>query len=146
MKVGKDSVVIGNVPQHVQVGDGSVVIGATDAHGNTIINTPMAVGRGAHAGSGSIAIGAFASAGLTQQHSIAELQTSLQQFAELVASQNNEALVQEFNKFKSALQQPKPDKSLVFTSWEGVRALATVNGAHSLLAKISATLASLFGP
>ena len=60
--VGKDSVVIGQVTG--TVGDGSVVIGATDERGNTIINQPMAVGRGAQAGPGSIAIGAGASAGV----------------------------------------------------------------------------------
>jgi hypothetical protein len=35
-----------------------------DAHGNTIINQPVAVGRGAYAGPGSIAIGAGAGAGM----------------------------------------------------------------------------------
>jgi len=63
MQVGKDSVVIGNVPSHIHVGDGSVVIGATDANGNTIINQPMAVGYGARAGKDSISIGAFSGAG-----------------------------------------------------------------------------------
>jgi hypothetical protein len=62
METGKDSVVIGNVPSNIRVGEGSVVIGATDANGNTIINQPMAVGRGAKAGKNSIAIGAFAGA------------------------------------------------------------------------------------
>ena len=69
MKIGKDSVVIGNVPSNIQVGDGSVVIGATDSRGNTIINQPMAVGRGAQAGPGSIAIGAFADAGIVRARS-----------------------------------------------------------------------------
>jgi len=64
MKTGKDSVVIGNVPPNSEVGEGSVVIGATDANGNTIINQPMAVGRGAKAGKNSISIGAYASAGI----------------------------------------------------------------------------------
>jgi len=40
-KVGDESVVIGKVTQ--DVGNKSVVIGATDDRGNTIINTPMAV-------------------------------------------------------------------------------------------------------
>lgn len=66
LEVGKDSVVMGNVPPNTRVGDGSVVIGPTDNRGNTIINTPMAVGRGAKAGPGSIAIGANAGAGLKQ--------------------------------------------------------------------------------
>ena len=61
INVGTDSVVIGNVTGNV--GNGSVVIGATDDRGNCIINQQMAVGRGAHAGPGSIAIGAGAGAG-----------------------------------------------------------------------------------
>lgn len=61
--VGNDAVVMGNVTGNV--GDRSVVIGATDNSGNTILTTPMAVGDNAHAGPNSIAIGAGASAGNT---------------------------------------------------------------------------------
>ena len=66
MEVGKDSVVMGNVDPKTKVGDGSVVMGATDARGNAIYNTPMAVGHGAKAGPNSIAVGANASAGVTE--------------------------------------------------------------------------------
>ena len=59
--VGDDSVVIGDV--RGSVGHRSVVIGATDARGNTILNTPMAVGHGAEAGPGGIAIGVRARSG-----------------------------------------------------------------------------------
>jgi hypothetical protein len=62
LNVGNDSVVYGRVPAG-NIGNGSVVIGATDSNGNTILNQPMAVGRNAHAGPGSIAIGANAGAG-----------------------------------------------------------------------------------
>jgi hypothetical protein len=61
-RIGKDAVVVGNVSAD-SIGDGSVVIGPTDNRGNTVINTPMAVGRDAKAGPGSIAIGAGANAG-----------------------------------------------------------------------------------
>lgn len=60
--VGQDSVAIGRVT--APVGDRSVVIGATDSNGNTIITQPMAVGYNAQAGPGSIAIGANARAGV----------------------------------------------------------------------------------
>ncbi|OGI64795.1 MAG: hypothetical protein A2W18_00655 [Candidatus Muproteobacteria bacterium RBG_16_60_9] len=63
MKVGKDSVVTGNVAPDSTVGDRSVVVGPTDSRGNTIHNKPMAVGYGAKAGPDSIAIGAHANAG-----------------------------------------------------------------------------------
>lgn len=145
MKTGKDSVVIGSIPSDSQVGEGSVVIGATDSRGNTIINQPMAVGRGAQAGPGSIAIGAFAGAGVVQQRSLVDLQTDLQQFAELVAAQNNKALVQEFEKLKSELQKPTPNRSAILTAWEGVKALPTIDGAHNLLAKITTGLVACFG-
>jgi hypothetical protein len=145
MKVGKDSVVIGNVPPNSQVGNGSVVIGATDSQGNTIIDRPMAVGRGAQAGPGSIAIGAFAGAGVGQQQSLVDLQAALQQFAELVAAQNNNILVQEFEKMKSELLNSRPNRSAVLTAWDGVKALATIDGAQSLLAKITGCLAAYFG-
>lgn len=145
MKVGKDSVVIGNVPPDSHVGNGSVVIGATDSRGNTIINQPMAVGRGAQAGPSSIAIGAFAGAGVAQQQSLVDLQSALQQFAEFVVAQNNKALAQQFEKLKSELQSPTPNQSAVLTAWEGVKALATVDSAHNLLAKITAGLLAYFG-
>lgn len=61
INIGEDSVVIGNVTGNV--GNRSVIIGATDSNGNTIINQPMAVGYNAKAGPGSIAIGANAGAG-----------------------------------------------------------------------------------
>lgn len=62
LNVGNDSVVIGNVAGNI--GNGSVVIGPTDNKGNVILNQPMAVGRNARAGHGSIAIGAHAGAGI----------------------------------------------------------------------------------
>ena len=145
MKVGKDAVVIGNVPPNSQVGDGSVVIGATDSRGNTIINQPLAVGHGAQAGPGSIAIGAFAGAGIVPKQSVVDLQTALQQFAEFVATQNNQALVQEFEKLKFELQSPAANRSAVLAAWEGVKALATIEGAHNLVAQITAAFAAYFG-
>jgi hypothetical protein len=138
MKVGKDAVVIGNVSPRVEVGDGSVVIGATDAHGNTILNQSMAVGRGAQAGYGSTAIGAFAGAG-------GSLNADLQQFAELVTQQTNDAIVTAFEEFKAQLRQPAPSKSAVLKAWDAVRAAGSVNGAHTLLVKITSGLTTLFG-
>ena len=72
LSVGKDSVVIGNVEG--TVGDGSTIVGATDNKGNTILNQEMAVGRGAQAGPGSIAIGAGASAGASIPANRVEIQ------------------------------------------------------------------------
>lgn len=63
MKIGKDSVVMGNVPFSTNVADRSVVTGATNANGNTIYKQTMAVGYGGKAGPDGIAIGAHANAG-----------------------------------------------------------------------------------
>jgi hypothetical protein len=62
--VGNDSVVMGQVSPSARVGDRSVVIGATDAHGNTIL-APMVVGHNAHGGPNSVVIGADAGGGQT---------------------------------------------------------------------------------
>jgi hypothetical protein len=64
-KVGNDSVVYGNV-QHRNVGDRSVVVGPTDAKGDTILRPGpggIAIGAGAKAGPYSLSIGAGAGAG-----------------------------------------------------------------------------------
>jgi hypothetical protein len=61
--VGKDSVVM-YAPPNAHVEDGSVVIGATDGNGNIMLRQTVAVGRGAYAAPGSIAIGAGAGAGM----------------------------------------------------------------------------------
>ena len=61
MKVGCDSVVIGQVAADATIGDRSVVVGAKDSNGNTIIRDG-AFGYGAKASPGSVAIGAHANA------------------------------------------------------------------------------------
>lgn len=64
---GKDAVRIGRVEG--DVGDGSVVIGATDQHGNTVLNQPMVIGKDARGGPDSIVIGAGADGTGTQRQS-----------------------------------------------------------------------------
>ena len=59
-KIGNESTVLGNIPSGTEVGDKSVFVGATDANGNAILNHPEAYGYDAHAGTGSIAVGAHA--------------------------------------------------------------------------------------
>jgi hypothetical protein len=60
LNVGPDAVVMGRVAPNATIGAGSVVIGPTDDHGNTIVNKPMVAGRCAHGGSGDIVLGAHA--------------------------------------------------------------------------------------
>jgi hypothetical protein len=61
MKVGNESVFIGQIKVGATVGDRSVVIGATDSFGNSIIREG-AYGYGAKSAPGSVAIGANADA------------------------------------------------------------------------------------
>jgi hypothetical protein len=138
MKVGKDAVVMGNVPGHAQIGDGSVVVGATDSNGNTILNQPMAVGRGAYAGPGGIAIGAFAGAA-------GGLAVDVEHLAKLIGQQSSQAVIDAFERFNVELSRTTPEKSKVLGSWEALKAAGAVSGAHDLMVKISASLYRLFG-
>lgn len=135
MKIGKDSVVMGNVPADLEVGEGCVIIGATDNRGNCIINQPMAVGRNAHAEPGSIAIGAGAGAGTSLN-----LVAALKSLSEIARNANDHQLQHELAKIMSEFSSSTPSKSVIHKSWEIVKSAATLNGAHALLAKISATL------
>jgi hypothetical protein len=131
LKTGKDSVVIGDVTG--EIGEGSVVIGATDSRGNTIINQPMAVGRGAHAAPGSIAIGAGASAGSELFHLIEALKA-------IPEIQNDSALLSTIDNFNSELRKPTPNTETVNSLWSIIQASATVGGALSLVQQIGALL------
>jgi hypothetical protein len=66
--VGNYNTVIGNMPAR-NMGDGNVFIGPTDDHGNIMLTQSMAIGYSAHAGPNSIAIGAFAGAGMATNSS-----------------------------------------------------------------------------
>lgn len=131
IKTGKDTVIIGNVSG--DVGDGSVVIGATDEHGNTIINQPMAVGRGASAGPGSIAIGADASAGSNIFHLINQLKA-------IPAVQTDQTLLTTIGILETELQKDEPQASTVQSLWSVIQASASVSGAVSLVQQIGTTL------
>lgn len=61
--VGADSVGMGLIPPGTKIGDRSVLVGATDSNGNTVIPGGTAVGYGAHADPTSVAIGAGAGGG-----------------------------------------------------------------------------------
>ena len=124
IKTGKDTVVIGNVSG--EVGDGSVVIGATDERGNTIINQPMAVGRGAKAGPGSTAIGAGAAAGIDLFHLIDQLKA-------LPEVENDGNLVATIEAFSSELKKSEPQQGTIKSLWAVIQASATVGGAISLV-------------
>ncbi|WP_143549372.1 hypothetical protein [Rhodopirellula bahusiensis] len=139
LKVGRDSVVMGNVTG--DVGDGSVVIGPTDDRGNTIIDTPMAVGRGAAAGPGSIAIGAGAYAGGQPQ-----LPYLVNQLSDAVAATDDDAVAAKFNELIAELsgENGKPDKEKASTIMAQLRNFATLNGVVSLIDRIQEQITQYF--
>ena len=138
MKTRKDSVVMGNVSSNLEVGEGCVIIGATDECGNTIINRPMAAGRNAQAGPNLIAIGsgANASGGINLGAALHELSTVAQQ------SNNQQASI-ELAIILCELNRAEPEKSMNLKAWKAVKALGSINGAYTLLSKISTTIAAL---
>ena len=143
MKIAKDAVVIGNVPSDATVGEGSVVIGATDTKGNVILNTSMAIGRAAEAASGSIAIGAYATAGSSVQSRI--LESDLKELANIVVATHDEALIRALEHLKEEIRAGPGNRSGVMVAWRGLSSLATIDGAHSLLERISRSLPVIFG-
>lgn len=136
LKVGKDSVVYGNVEG--EVGDGSVVIGPTDTNGNVILNNTMAIGRGAWAGPNSISIGAGAGAGQQVPYLINQL-------GELVERTGEQKLVENFNTLVTEISNSKAplNKSKINTALEYLKNAATLNSALELLGKIKAYIATL---
>lgn len=131
LNVGKDSVVMGDVSGNV--GDRSVVVGPTDNKGNVILNKPMAVGHNAHAGPGSIAIGAGASAGTELFHLIEALRSTPE-------IQNDGALLSAIDTLSSELRKPEPKPETVNSLWSIIQASATIGGALSLVQQIGALL------
>ncbi len=131
LTVGKDSVVIGEVSGHV--GNGSVVIGPTDSNGNTIINRSMAIGSNAKAGPGSIAIGANAGAGSEIFLLLAELKDIIEKSGDIKTTQSVINLIEE-------LKNSKSDATKIGRFWEAIKSVATINGAISLIGRISTLL------
>jgi hypothetical protein len=131
IKTGKDAVVIGNVSG--DIGDGSVVIGATDERGNTIINQPMAVGRGAKAGPGSIAIGAGASAGSNLFHLIGQLK-------EIPGIRTDQTLLATIGALETELQKKEPQAGTIQSLWSVIQVSASVSGAVNLIQQIGTML------
>jgi len=136
LDVGTDAVVIGRVSG--KIGEGSVVIGATDSRGNVVLTQPMAVGRNAQAGPGSIAIGANASAGVTLSGMLAELRG-------IIEASDNADLKLTFHELTIGLRRAQKDKAKIRQLWEALRASATLNGAIGLVAKATDLLRLVAG-
>ncbi len=131
LTVGADSVVIGRVSG--SVGDGSVVIGATDERGNVILNQPMAVGRNAYAGPGSIAIGTNASAG-------SELTLALAELGRFIEAGGDQSLRLSFNELSVELGRPAKDRSKISRLWDLIKGSGSLNGAIGLVGKVTALI------
>lgn len=128
--VGHDSVVMGNVTG--AVGNRSVVIGPTHERGNVVLNTPMAVGYGAVAGPGSIAIGAFAGAGSN------ELLSLLAQLRSAVQRSGVEASLAKVEELTATLDDVngQPNYPLAVQILDFLRNTATLEGVWSLIDRI----------
>ena len=125
--VGKDSVVIGNITGNV--GDGSVVIGATDANGNTILNQSMAIGRNAFASEGSIAIGANAGAG-------SEIGNIIHQVKLIIDKTGDDSAIQKFNLFQMELSKQKPNQNVLKSTWGFLKNIGSINGMIGIVKRI----------
>jgi len=138
LNVGKDSVVIGNVSGNV--GDGSVVVGPTDDRGNVILNQPMAVGRNAFAGPGSIAIGAGAGAGAG-----AQLIKLINKLSDVVSETEDSEIIDKFNDLIAELSgekgTPSKDTSLSIISW--LKGAATLSGSIALINQIGSVISKI---
>ncbi len=142
MKIGKESVVMGKVPASLNVGDRSVVIGPTDGRGNTIINTPMAVGYGAKADPGSIAIGAYAGAGSHGIEFPDEMKQAMSGLVESAIQWQNVELISALKVLANELSQPQKKTSAIIKAWQGVQALATLDGVTNLVSSGAEALLS----
>lgn len=140
MEAGKFNTIIGKLPLGSKIGDGNTIVNAGDANGNVVFDTPMAVGYGAKGGPGTIVIGAFANAGLPDLSFPPEIQSEMESLVNAAVQQSNQPLILAIEKLTEELRQPVLKKNAVLTSWEAVRAIATVDGAYSMLARASTAL------
>ncbi|HEY0955825.1 MAG TPA: hypothetical protein VGE36_13755 [Roseateles sp.] len=142
MKTGKDNVIIGKLPSGSEIGDRNVVITAADERGNVVFNTPGAIGYGATAGAGSIAIGAFANAGANSLQFPDQIKAELLGLVETAIQHQNADVYAALQQISNELQKPAPQASVIHQAWAGVQQLATIDGASSLLSKGAVALFS----
>ncbi|MBN1638096.1 MAG: hypothetical protein JW866_03960 [Ignavibacteriales bacterium] len=128
-KIGKDAVVIGNV--NADVGDGSVVINATDSNGNVILNRPMAIGRGAKADNTSIAIGANANAGY-------DINKALKDLSEIINNSKDEKLKLVFQDF--LIEKGSGDHKKLGSLWHIIETSSTLSGCIAFVQQIGHAL------
>ena len=121
---GDDNIIIGN--RRVN-GSRNVIIDATDANGNTILNRPMVIGYRAKGGPNDIVIGSGAGAG-------SELFLLLDQ---LKINVSDKETIQNVTTLISELKSPKKNKTKIETLWASIKAAVTIGSAVDLVAKIS---------
>jgi hypothetical protein len=130
--VGDESVVIGTgVPD--RVGDRSVVIGATDDRGNTIIRGGTAAGYNARADSTSVAVGAHAGAG-------GDVMAQLRQLQELLERDGHADGAAAAAQLALEVQTPAPDRSRAARLWTAITVFTTGGEALMLTQGIARAL------
>ena len=135
-KIGDRSVVIGDVGDR-DIGVECVVIGATHPNGNTLLNgsTPMAVGSGAKAGPGSIAIGYQANAGLGRDE--LEFRQALADLEALIQHRCDEQIKEGFKLLKGELALPAPNKGKLRFLLGGISVVSSLDGASNVFDKVA---------
>lgn len=131
--VGKRSVVMGDVGNR-NVGDDSVVIGATHPNGCTYLTGTMAIGSGAKAGPGSISIGYQAGAGLGRDE--AEFRQAMADLEVLIIQKCNEEMQKGFELIKAELSSSSPNKGLLKYFLTSITLGSSLDGATDLIAKV----------
>ena len=101
-----------NVMKNLSQGNGNTVVGSTDNNGNTVLNqsSSIAVGIGASAGKDSIAIGAYAGAGIDIFESLFLLKSKVLEEKDDVTATKIDELIQE-------LKKTEKDSSKISTLW-----------------------------
>jgi hypothetical protein len=96
----------------------------------------MAVGRGAYAGPGSIAIGAGAGAGSDVVHAFHEI-------GKIIQSSGDTGLLNDFKDLCNELNKHEKDKSRIRMLWDTVKASGVLIEAIDSVSKVSLFIASI---
>jgi len=126
---GDDNVIIGNGQIN---GNRNVIINATDANGNIILNRPMIIGYNAQGGPNDIVIWSGAGAG-------SELFLILNQ----LASESTPEVAGQITTLISELKSEQKDKSKIATLWSSIENAVTVGGAIDLVMKAGILISAL---
>lgn len=143
MKVGNRSVVYGNVPAGINVGDDCVVIGPTDQRGNVVLTGTMAVGSHARAGRDSISFGYNANAA-GDSPSLEEVRRVLADLISVAIERKSADSLLATHQLMGEISKDKPDTSVLKECWNAVEKFSVAVGAYDGIQKVGAFLSRYF--